>query len=96
MLAFTTNDVNCPVESYQLSVIPSGTKSAYACPTIPDDNLYCRRAWIQDISIIADYVVKFKIKAKGGNEIETGAIKLSVVCSTAVVVTTPYIIYHFE
>ena len=83
MEAFTTDDVNCPIEIYQASGLQSGITVGTNCPSVPDSSGPCRNLRV-DTGNLGDYVIIFKIKAKGGNEVNSSPITISVNCPNTI------------
>ena len=86
MEVFSTDDTLCPIESYQATGLQSGITTGNNCPIVPDSSDPCRKV-IADTSILGVYVVIFKVKATGGNEVNSSPITISVICPTNVVIS---------
>ena len=88
MLEFTTDDANCPIDRYLVQDLVTGITADTACSGMILNGPACRSAII-DQTILGVYTIKFKVRAKGGNEVDSSPITLSIVCSDAVVLTSP-------
>jgi hypothetical protein len=86
---FTTSDSRCPIEGYQVIGLVNGVWADPDCPSIPDSSVSCRKVYV-DKAIIGDYELKFKIKAKGGNEVDSSIINIAVRCSSEVKLIAPF------
>jgi hypothetical protein len=84
---FITGDPNCPIESYQAMNLGVGITTHSGC-TVPSNSNPCKQL-ITDISIVATYVITFKIKVEGGNEVDSSPITVTVTCPNTITITQP-------
>jgi hypothetical protein len=90
ILQFTTDDPKCPIESYQATGLSSGITADPACSSTSKTSAACKSV-IVDITKLGTFDVKFIIKAKGDNQIESSSIMIAEVCPSSLKIIAPFI-----